>query len=574
MQTGRMLWLLIAMVVGPGGWRPAQAAWPAPLVVPARKGAVAADSPAASRAGAEMLAKGGNAVDAAVATALALGVVQPEGSGLGGGGFLVFFNAREGKARVLDFRETAPAAASRDMFLSDGKADPARSQLGGLAVAVPGEAAGLAELEAKYGKLGLREVTQPAIRLARNGFEVSAHLAEAVQTTLARKVMPDDEPLKAWMAPGGRPLKEHDVARRPDLARTLERFAKLGAAGFYEGPVASAIVSAAKRRGGILTEADLRAYRPVWREPLTGSFRGRVVYAAPPPAGGATAIEALQVLDARGPLTALGAGSSAADHLIAEALKHSFADRARSLGDPAFVEVPTRHLVDPAYAKELAARISTEKVQKPESYGDKALAGGIDQPHDHGTSHLDAVDGDGNVVALTTTINLLFGAKLIAGDTGVVLNNEMDDFSAQPGVPNYFGLIGAFANAIAPGKRPLSSMTPLVIVRDGKPELAVGGSGGPLIVSETLQSVVNVIDFGMNAEAAVSSPRIHAQWVPDVLVVEPEVPADVVEGLKRRGHKVVPPPVASGTAAQLIVIAPELLQAASDPRKGGAPAAP
>ncbi len=576
MQTGRALWVLFLLIVGLGGTRPAGAASPAALRSPINKGAVAADSPLASRAGAEVLAKGGNAVDAAVAAVLALGVVSPASSGLGGGGFLVYWSAKERRARVLDFRETAPAAATRDMFVVNGKADLEKAQSGGLAVGVPGEPAGLAELEMRYGKLGLSAVAAPAIRLARDGFPVSAHLAAAVVRLWASKPPPEGEPLRALVAPRGKPLAEHDLVRRSELARTLASFAAHGADAFYKGAIARELVEAIKRRGGVVSEADLAAYQPIWREPLEGTFRGRKLYGAPPPAGGATAIEVLQVLDARPPLTSLGAGSSAADHAIAEALKHGFADRARSLGDPAFVDVPTRHLLDPLYAKELAARFSDGKVLASAAYGDQSLAGAPgDPPHDHGTSHLCVADGDGNVVAFTTTINTSFGAKFVGGSTGVVLNDEMDDFSARPGAPNIYGLIGAFANAIAPGKRPLSSMTPLLVVKDGKPELCAGGSGGPMIVSETVQTIVNAIDFGMDPAAAVSAPRIHAQWVPDELIAEPEIPADVLDGLRRRGHHVVPPPAQlSGSASQMLRFRPDVVEAASDPRKGGAPAAP
>ena len=561
--------VILVLLYAPG----ARAAYPLPLVVAPGKGAVASDHLPASRAGAEVLAKGGNAADAAVATALALGVVAPSSSGLGGGGFLTYWDAKKREVRVLDFREVAPKAATRDMFLEEGRAVAERSRTGGLAVAVPSEAAGLAEIAATLGKLGLAADVQPALRLAREGFPVSQHQARAAADAVRKYPLAADDPLRAIVLPDGKPLKVGQTETRPELARTLATIAQKGKDGFYRGWVAQEIVDAVKRSGGVLTADDLAAYRPEWKKPLTGSYRGRTVYAPPPPSGGATTIEILQILDARPPLGASGPGSSASDQELAEAFKHAFADRARSLGDPAFVEVPTQHLTDPAYAKELAQRISPTAVQKPERYGDKSLAGApAEAPHDHGTSHLCVVDGEGNVASLTTTINLSYGAKLVAGKSGVLLNDEMDDFSAQPGVPNYFGLIGAFANAIAPGKRPLSSMSPLIVVKDGKPELCVGGSGGPLIVSETVQSLVNVIDFGMNAEAAVSSPRVHAQWVPDGMTVEPEVPADVVEGLKKRGQHVMPAD-AEG-AAQLIVIHPDRLEAASDPRKGGAPAAP
>jgi gamma-glutamyltranspeptidase/glutathione hydrolase len=542
--------------VGPGA---AFGAWPAPLSVPREHGIVAADTALASQAGAEVLRKGGNAVDAAVATALAVGVVSPGGSGLGGGGFLVYWSAKSRRAFVLDFRETAPRRASRDMFVVDGKAVADKSRHGGLAVAVPGEPAGLAELESRYGKLGLGAAAAPAIRLAQKGFPVLARVAKSASEALPVSIAEGDAALAAQL----KTYQTGQVAKNPALARTLERFAKEGAAPFYKGDIAAAIVAAA--RGGVLTAEDLADYRPVWREPLIGHFRGRTIWAVPPPAGGATLIEMLQILDARPALK--DAGSSEADHEIAEALKHAFADRARLMGDPAFFDVPWKKLIDPAYARELAARIGPG-VSPPERYGMVGPAK-PEPPRDHGTSHLCVADGEGDVVSLTTTINLGFGAKRMAA--GMILNDEMDDFVAQPGVPNYFGLVGAEANAVAPGKRPLSSMTPVVLTDDKGAVLCAGGSGGPLIVSETAQTIINVVDFGMNAEQAVSAPRIHAQWVPDVVFAERDVPADVRENLAKHGHKVEPPPMEG--AAQLIILGAGL-QAASDPRKGGAPAAP
>jgi gamma-glutamyltranspeptidase/glutathione hydrolase len=568
--------LAAAVVVGVG----ADAAAPASLWAPRTRGIAATANGDASRAAAELLAKGGNAVDGAVAAALALGVVDPESSGLGGGGFAVLWTSKDRRARVLDFRETAPAGARRDMFLVDGRPDPAKSKWGGLAVAVPGEPAGLAELEAKHGRLGLAAATQPAIRLAKGGFALSRHFVEAaapppsLPRAFAYAVPPlpvAGDPLRALLLPSGQPPKEREWLRRADLARTLETLAQRGPAPFYQGAIARAIVQAAQARGGVLTVADLTAYQPRWREPLMGRFRNHELWATPAPGGGVTAVEALQILDARPSLTKLGVGSSAADHAIAEALKHAFADRARALGDPAFVSVPETRLAAPDYARELATRIADDKVQKPEAYGDKSLVP-AEAAHDHGTSHLCVVDGEGNVVALTTTVNLWFGAHVVAGDSGIVLNDQMDDFSAQPGVPNAFGLVGAFANAIAPGKRPVSSMAPMIVTRDGAPVLCVGGAGGPTIISATVQTIVNVIDFGLDVQAAVNQPRVHAQWLPDLTSVEPDIPADVVDGLARRGHHVAQ---AAGLAAvQAVAIGTERLTAASDPRYGGAPAAP
>ncbi len=560
----------------------ANSAAPAPLWAARNRGIAATANAEASRAAAEILRKGGNAVDGAVAAALALGVTQPESSGLGGGGFAVVWSAKDKKARVLDFRETAPAKASRDMFVVDGKAKGELSRWGGLAVAVPGEPAGLAELETKYGKLGLAAVAQPAIRLARNGYSITHHQFCAIDLKRAGCVAPvqfvptpplaEHDPLAALLMRGDAELDERSLLKRPELARTLEALGKRGPAAFYTGAVAQSIAKTVQAHGGLVTVEDLASYKPLWRDALVGSFRGHQVWAAPAPAGGLTELEVLQILEARPPLTPLGRGSSAVAHALAEAFKHAFADRARSLGDPAFVKVLEDKLTSPAYARTLAARISDDKVLKPADYGDKDLSGPADAPHDHGTSNLCVADGEGNVVALTTTVNLGFGSRLVDPLSGVVLNDEMDDFSAQPGAPNAFGLIGAFANAVAPGKRPLSSMTPTIVTKDGEPILCVGAAGGPTIVTATVQTIVNVVDFGLDIEAAVAAARVHAQWMPNVLVVEPDVPRDVVQALEKRGHKVVPIP--SLAAVHAIGLSPERLTAASDPRYGGAPAAP
>ncbi len=526
-----------------------------PVVSKRTAGMVAADTPEASVAGAEILRQGGNAIDAAVATALALGVVSPAGSGLGGGGFAVIWCAKEQRAYVLDFRESAPAAAKSDMFVMNGVVDPIKSQIGGLAVAVPGEPAGLAELETKYGKLGLAKVVKPAVKLARAGFVVSSRLAgEVARNRQAGGAAELFAPFE----------KEGMHAKRDELAKTLEAFGAYGVDAIYRGEVGKAIVDVIKAAGGIVTIEDLAAYKPIWRTPIEGHFRGHEVWGAPPPAGGVTAIEALQVLDA---LPALDrAGSPLTLHRIAESLKHAFADRARVLGDATFVDVPTAHLIDAEYARTLARRLSDTHVLKSTEYGDKSVTAA--PTADHGTSHLCVIDGEGNVVALTTTINLPFGSRLSA--RGILLNDQMDDFSAQPAAPNAFHLIGSFANAIAPHKRPASSMTPLILIKDGKPVMCLGGSGGPHIVSAVVQTIVNVIDFGKDAQAAISAPRIHTQWVPDEVLAEPDVSHDAIEGLEKRGQKMKPMKVMG--AVQAIVVKDDHLEGASDPRKGGKPA--
>lgn len=549
--------------------RPTPAATAAPLFSPSEKGIVAADHLDASKAGAEVLRRGGNAMDAAAATALALGVVAPAGSGLGGGGFLVYWEKKTGRAFVLDFREVAPAAASRDMFVTDGKVVAERSRIGGLAIAVPAEPIGLATAEAKLGKAGLSLAVQPAERLAKKGFVATQHLAEVaaymndkLKTGLIRELI----------APGGSPLRAGALVKRPLLGNTLGRIGKRGVGWLYDGDAANTIVKTVALAGGNLSAADLRAYRPLWREPLVGMFRGHTTYAMPAPGGGLTATEALQILDAQPPLGERGLGSSASHHAVAEALKHAFADRARLLGDPAFTNVPTETLGSRAYAAARAALVSDDKVQPLDRYGMPAPSGTADTPHDHGTSHLCVVDGEGNVAALTSTVNLGFGSGVIDPTTGILLNNQMDDFAAQPDAPNAFGLVGGSANAVAPGKRPLSSMTPMIVTKDGQPVLCVGGSGGPKIVTATVQTIVNVIDHQQQVAAAVALPRIHAQWMPDKLFVEPEIPADVRDALTRRGHVVVP--MKDPASVQAIAITPTGLFATSDPRKGGSPAAP
>jgi gamma-glutamyltranspeptidase/glutathione hydrolase len=540
------------------------AAWPAPLTVTPGRGAVAADNVDASRAGAEVLAAGGNAVDAAVAASLALGVVAPSGSGLGGGGFLVLWRAAEKKVYVLDYRETAPRAARKELFVVDGKVDPERSRTGGLAVAVPGQPAGLAEAETRFGKLGLARAAAPAVRLARDGFVASSLLGVLAPRMLARFGAAVDDSLRALLAPAGRPLSAGARVTRPELAATLEAYAKGGAAALTAGPIARAMVTAVQRRGGNLTDEDLASYRPIWRAPVEGTFRNRKLYGAPPPAGDATAIEALQILDARPPAPR---GSSAELHQIVEALKHAFADRARLLGDPAFTKIPLAQLLDPGYTRALAAKILDEKIQPHDAYGQPAAP-----PRDHGTSHVCAVDGEGNVVAITNTINLPFGAGVVAG--GILLNDEMDDFAADPNAPNAYRLVGGDANAIAPGKRPASSMSPLIVVDGDRAVMCVGGSGGPTIVSGVVQVIVNAIDHHLDAEAAVAAPRVHAQWIPDGVMAEPDIPSDVLDGLRRRGHQVIPFLEHAIPAVQAILVGKDGVQAASDPRKGGAPAAP
>jgi gamma-glutamyltranspeptidase/glutathione hydrolase len=528
---------------------------------PFRQGMVVAEHRLAAEAGVALLQQGGNAVDAAVATGLAVCVVNPTSCGIGGGGFMVIFERRTRRVAALDYRETAPAAATRDMFVRNGTVDSQLSRYGGLAVAVPGEVAGVLEALRRYGSLSFAQVAAPAIAYARDGFAIETHLAEAIRQNHERI---RQQPLLAalLLRPDGSALQVGDVLRQPGIAHTLELVAREGSRGFYEGTVADAIVNAVHAAGGALTHADLRGYRPVWRRPLHGTVRGNDVYSMPPPSsGGGVLIEALNILG-RDDLAALDHNSPTYVHLLAEAFQFGFAARATFYGDPDFVDVPLAHLLAPQTALQLRRRISATKTYPPAYYGDGAAAA-----QDAGTSHLSVIDGAGNAVACTTSINTSFGSMVVAGQTGIVLNNTMDDFSAQPGTPNAFGLVGTEANAIAPRKRPLSSMTPTVVLRRKVPIAVAGGSGGPFIISATAQTILNALVFGMDAPGAVRAARLHHQWMPPALMLEARLGATAA-ALQRMGHRTT---TVTGIGAVQLARRGEdgSLDGAADPRKGG-----
>lgn len=559
---------MLLLFQGANAPSPAHAAAPEPLR--ATNAAVASDHAAASAAGVQVLKAGGNAVDAACATALALGVVNPQSSGLGGGGFALVYLAKEKKVYALDFRETAPAALTTGHFFKDGKHDPKLSREGGLAVGIPGEPRGLGQLVKRFGKLPFAACVRPAERLAR-GVPASLRVAEVVNSALDR---PGGRALMGQVfafPPKGPPekLRAGNLLRRPALATTLATLRRQGPDAFYRGPIARGIVDAVRAAGGVITMEDLASYKTAERTPLLIEYRGNKVFTMPPPSSGGIVIaEVLGILGARTADPArLGHGSSAYLHLLAEALKHGFADRARHLGDPAFVDVPIAKLTDPAYHQELASRIKDNAVLPPERYG---MLGAAPGPKDGGTAHLSVIDAEGNAVALTTTVNLWFGARIVAGKTGVVLNDQMDDFSIVADVPNAFGLVGKDKNFVAAGKRPLSSMSPTIVLERDQVKLAVGGAGGPRIISATLQVLLNVIDFKMDAQAASAAPRIHHQWSPAELGLEPEIPNDVIDGLERRGHKTkVRGHIAT---VNVVVRGAETLEAAAEFRGGGGPA--
>ncbi|HWP58667.1 MAG TPA: gamma-glutamyltransferase [Candidatus Acidoferrales bacterium] len=496
------------------------------------EGAVAADDELAARAGMEILRRGGNAVDAAVATAFALAVVDPASSGIGGGGFMVLYQARARTAHVLDFRERAPAQAHRDLYIKGGKVVPSLSLTGGLAVAVPSQVSGLAEAVKRFGTVSWPALLGPAIRYAREGFPLKGHLRYAVERQLA-SVRKSPALARIFLRADGTPLDVGEKIVQAELAETLSALARQGPQAFYDGPIAQAIVEGVKKEGGVMTLEDLKSYRPVWREPLLGRYRSHVVIAMPPPSsGGVALLEMLRVLESY-PLESLGHNSATYLHLLAETMKHAFADRAQYLGDPDFVQVPVQKLISKEWADKIRAKISAARTYAADFYGPVLSAS-----EKGGTTHFSILDGAGNAVACTVTINTRFGSKVVAPGTGIILNNEMDDFSIQVGAPNTYGLIGADANAIQPKKRPLSSMSPTIILENDRPALILGGAGGPRIISAVLQTVLNVIDFGMPVDKAVEAPRIHHQWMPNELAVEPGIPPETRLSLERRGHAV------------------------------------
>jgi gamma-glutamyltranspeptidase/glutathione hydrolase len=541
--------------------------WTPPVYAAAvgRNGAVAAEHELASQAGVELLRAGGNAVDAAAAAVLASGVVNPSSSGIGGGGFMVIYSATDSRAHTIDFRECAPRAAGRDVYVRDGKADAAASRRGGLAVAVPGEIAGLALALERFGTKSFAEIVAPAIRLARDGFVVEEHLAGMVASRRDR-FRADSELAKTFLHGADEaPYKAGELLKRPALARTLELLAVEGPAAFYRGALATDVATAVRAAGGILDAEDLSAYRPILRSPVIVSYgRYKIVGVAPPSSGGGVIAEVLNVLGPYRPRD-LEIDSSTYLHVLAESLKAGFADRALWYGDPDFVRVPLERLLSPAHASGIRARIRALTVVPPETYG-RAL-----QAVDAGTAHVSVIDGAGNAVAITSSVNTPFGALIAVPGRDIVLNNTMDDFSIQPGAPNAYGLVGGEANAIAAGKRPLSSMAPTIVLADGAVRLVAGASGGPRIISATLQVMLDVLEFSMAVGPAVKAPRIHHQWMPDVLEVEAGIPASVRASLARKGHRIET--LVRGAAVQAVEVVNDregkLLRAASDPRRGG-----
>jgi gamma-glutamyltranspeptidase/glutathione hydrolase len=533
--------------------------------VAARQGMVVAQEGRAARIGVEVLEQGGNAVDAAVATGFALAVTYPRAGNIGGGGYMVIHFAGGQTATAIDYRETAPAATTRDIFLDErGDADPRKSQDSALAIGVPGTVAGLALAHAKYGsgKFTLAQLIAPAIALARDGIPIENDIADSLPRSQSR--------LARWPATtkiffaDGRPLAPGATLLQRDLADTLTAIAREGPAGFYRGAVADKLVAAVRAAGGIMTREDLKNYQPIERTPTSGSYRGyRIVSMPPSSSGGVALVEMLNILEGY----RLGEVDAATRvHLMVEAMKRAYFDRAKFLGDPASV-TPPAYLTSKRFAESLRARIDPARATAAASFGS------IFAPAREGdnTTHFSVVDRFGNAVANTTTLNLSYGLGLVAEGTGILLNNELDDFAAKPGAPNAYGLVGGDANAPGPGKRPLSSMTPTIVLKDGKPFLVTGSPGGSRIITTVLQVIVNVIDRKLSIADAIAEPRIHHQWSPDEVMVERGFSLDLVGALKARGHEVVQgsPP----TSANSILVTPAGLLGAADNRTRGALAA-
>jgi gamma-glutamyltranspeptidase/glutathione hydrolase len=527
---------------------------------------VASEDALASRVGQETLRAGGNAIDAAVATALALAVTHPEAGNLGGGSFMLYRRARDGFATVIDCREMAPAAAHRDLFLDkNGQADADRAQVGHLATGVPGAVAGLHLGWSRYGRLPWASLVAPAVQVARDGFALNGDFARDLLEERAK--LERFPHTRALFFPGGRPLAEGDMLVQPDLARTLQHVAESGPAGFYEGSVADLVVEEMRRGGGLVTREDLGAYRAVEREPIRGSYRGLDVLGAPPPSsGGVTLLQMLGMLEAHD-LRSLGRRSALEIHLVSEAMRRAFADRNTYLGDPDFVPAPVAPLLSPEYLARRRGDISLERATPSTlvAPGDFAArrAGGE-------TTHLSVVDAVGDAVALTTTLNSKFGSGVLVPGAGFLLNNTMDDFAAKPGALNQFELVESEANAIAPGKRMLSSMAPTIVLRGGRPWLVLGSRGGPRIITTVLTILIDVIDHGVGLEEAVQARRYHHQWQPDEIWHEPGAFGPELRAqLQAMGHR-LRKHVTYGSP-QCIEIAPDgTRRGASDPRTQGA----
>jgi gamma-glutamyltranspeptidase/glutathione hydrolase len=536
--------------------------------VPAEHGMVVAQEKIAARIGADVLRQGGNAVDAAVATGFAMAVTYPRAGNIGGGGFMVIHSAERGEDVAIDYRETAPGATTPEIFLGpDGKPDIAKSRDSALGIGVPGTVAGLTLALEKYGsgQFTLADLLKPAIDLARDGIVLADDMADTLPG-IYRRLARWPSTAKIFSRTDGTSLREGDRLVQSDLAATLAAIAAQGPRGFYQGPVAEKLAKAVGDAGGIMTPDDLKSYSATIRAPVEGHYRGYDIVSMPlPSSGGVVLLEMLNILEGF-PMGEIKQGSAPSLHVMIEAMKRAYADRARYLGDPAFVSAPVATLMSKEYAAKQRASIDLNRATP---WTDALSA----TPPREGsnTTHYSVVDSRGNAVSNTYTLNFPYGVGLVADGTGVLLNNELDDFTAAPGASNAFGLVGFEANLPGPGKRPLSSMSPTIVLKDGKPVLVTGSPGGSRIISTVLQVIVNVLDYHMDVAAAVAAPRLHHQWLPDEVRIERGFADDTLAELRAMGHHVIEP--MGQTSANSIAVTANGLLGAPDPRTRGAEAA-
>ena len=561
-SPGRLLTLLTALfVAAPLLAREAILEGDRAVPTEARNGMVVTSHYLATDEALKVLEQGGNAVDAAVTAAFALAVTQPRSGNIGGGGFMLISFEQRDEVVAIDYREKAPAAAGRDMFLgTDGNVDEALSRYSRKSAGVPGTVAGLALALERYGTISLAKALEPAIRLAQEGFRVPPRFSDGIENA-ADRMRQHESSRKVFFKPDGSSYEPGDLFVQKDLAATLRRIAEQGSRGFYEGRTADLIVEEMQRGGGLITLEDLKSYRPVVRRPVHGSYRGYDIYSmSPPSSGGAHIVQILNILEGF-PVASTGHNSAATIHLMAEAMKRAYADRSKYLGDSDFVQVPIKGLTSKAYAEKLRGSINQERAS-----ASATLLPDNPVPYESNeTTHFSVMDRFGNAVSNTYTINFSYGSHILVDGAGFLLNNEMDDFSAKPGVANAYGLIGGDANSIEPNKRMLSSMSPTIVKRAGKNFLITGSPGGSRIITTTLQVLMNVIDHRLNIQAAVNAPRVHHQWLPDEIRIEEGISPDTVRLLEQMGHTVTRRP-AMGASQSIMVDADGTLYGGADPR--------
>tara|TARA_R110000796_G_scaffold14381_38_gene47012 strand:+ start:1118 stop:2869 length:1752 start_codon:yes stop_codon:yes gene_type:complete len=532
----------------------------------AKHGMVSSQEALASQIGVEILKQGGNAVDAAVAVAYALAVTLPRAGNIGGGGFMLVHLAEQNKTIAIDYRETAPAKAHKDIFLDEqGNAVDKLSREHGLAVGIPGTVMGMELALKQYGTMKMAQVIKPAIKLAKDGILVTSDLSNSL-AGLKSRITQWPSSAEIFYHADGSNYQVNELLKQPELAQSLSLIAQKGSKGFYQGETAKKIVSAVQNAGGIMSLTDLANYKVIEREPVRGNYRGYEVVSMPPPSsGGIHIIEMLNVLE-QFPIDKLGHNTANTLHLMAETMKYAYADRSEYLGDPDFVNVPVKQLTSKEYAKEIASKIAINKTT-PSS---EIRPGNLAPYESDQTTHFSVIDKWGNAVANTYTLNFSYGSGLVAKGTGILLNNEMDDFSAKPGTPNGYGLIGGDANAVEGNKRPLSSMSPTMVMKDGKPFIVTGSPGGSRIINITLQMIMNVIDHNLNIAEATAAARMHHQWLPDFIWVEHTLNRDTISLLEAKGHKVKVQESIGST--QSIMMTEQGLFGASDPRRAGSAA--